>query len=207
MVWPPFALITASMHLGILSMRFWHTSGAILFHSLTNLSYNSRASLGGLLYMQSCHLRCSQRCSMGLRSRYCAGHDRTLISLSSNHSVAFWEVCLGSLSCWKYRSPSSISNFSKIYTTPSLKFWQYWSVFIFPSTFISIHTPFQPIHEIILSSMLYSWSCSAIWDGFPPLFPYIHLPIWSNPIYLSFICPQDSFLILYCPVSMPLCKL
>ena len=146
MVWPPFSLITASMHLGILSMRFWHTSDAILFHSSTNLSHNSCTSLGGLLYMQSCCLRCSQRCSMGLRSRDCAGHDRTLISLSSNHSVAFWDMCLGSLSCWKYRSPSSISNFSKFYTTPSLKIWQYWSVFIFPSTFISTPTPFQPIH-------------------------------------------------------------
>ena len=69
-----------------------------------------------------------------------------------------------------------MSNFSKLFTAPSPKIWQYWSAFIFPSTSISIPTPFQPIH---LHTMRL----------FPPLFPYIDLPIWSNPFYLCFIWP------------------
>ena len=48
-------------------MRFWHTFGEIAFHSLTNLSHSSCASLGGISYLQSCNLTFS----MGLKSRDC----------------------------------------------------------------------------------------------------------------------------------------
>ena len=57
-------------------MRFWHVSGEMLFHSSPTLSHNSCTPLGGVSCWWSWHLRCSQRCSMGLRS----GDWRTLHS-------------------------------------------------------------------------------------------------------------------------------
>ena len=78
-------------------MMFWHISGGMEFHSSTNLFHKSCAPFGEVSYLWSCHLICSHRCSMGLRSGDCAGHGRTSILLSSNHCVAFHDVCLGSL--------------------------------------------------------------------------------------------------------------
>src|ERR1700678_859841 len=49
-------------------------------------------------------------------------------------------LCLGSLSCWKILPSSSISNVSKLSTTPSSNISQYWSAFIFPCTSISFPT-------------------------------------------------------------------
>ena len=45
-----FSLITACILLGMLSIRFWHVSGGILFHSSTTLSHNSCTPLGGCGY-------------------------------------------------------------------------------------------------------------------------------------------------------------
>ena len=56
-------------------------------------------------YLQSCCLICSHRCSIRLRSGDCAGYGSTQILLSSNHCVAFHDVCLGLLSCWKFIHP------------------------------------------------------------------------------------------------------
>src|SRR6266550_6640292 len=130
----------------MLSIKFWDVSGGISFHSFATLSHNSCTPLGGVSYCWSLALRCCQRCSMGFRSGDWAGHFRGVILLSENHSSAFLEVCLGSLSCWKYRSSSAISKLSKLSSTPSSKMSQYCSAFMFPCTSISFPTPFQPIH-------------------------------------------------------------
>ena len=145
MVWPPFSLTTASILLGMLSIRFWHIFGLISFHSSTTLSHNSWTPLAGILYCWSCHLRWFQRCSIGFKSGDWAGHSSTWILLSSNNFFALLEVCLGSLSYWKILSSSSISNFSKFSTIPSSKIAQYCSAFIFSSTSTSFPTPLQPI--------------------------------------------------------------
>ena len=80
------------------------------------------AHLWVVSYLRSWHLRCSQRCSMGLKSRNWPGLSSTSILLSENHFFACLEVCLGSLSCWKYHLCSGISNSSKLSTSPSPKY-------------------------------------------------------------------------------------
>ena len=179
LVWPPFAFKTASILLGMLSIRFWHTSGEIAFHSSLTLSHNSWTPLGGVSYWQRCHFRCSQRCLIGFRSGDWAGQDKTWISLSLIHFLTFLEVCFGSMSCWKYCSPSFISDVSKLSTSPSSKISQYCLTSIFSSTSINFSTPY---HQVISSSMLYCWSCSPIRKLFSPLLPYICFPIWPNLI-------------------------
>src|SRR5882724_755807 len=67
------------------------------------------------------------------------------MSLSSNHCVAFLEVCLGSLSCWNILSSSGTSNFSKLSITPSSQISQYCCAMT-PCTSVSFPTPFHPIH-------------------------------------------------------------
>ncbi|KAG2353107.1 hypothetical protein BDR07DRAFT_1434463 [Suillus spraguei] len=64
---------------------------------------------------------------------------------SSNHSLALLDVCLGSLSCWKMISSSSIPDSAKLGSKWSFKMSTYCSAFIFPSTSASIPTPFHPI--------------------------------------------------------------
>ena len=145
-VWLLPVLITACMYLGILYMRFWHTSGAISFHSSTNLSHNTYTPLGEILYLENCQLTCFHRCSIWLRSGDCAGNNRSFMSLFQKNYMAFLEVCFGSLSCWKYCSPTTISDFLKLSTILSPKIWQSWLAFIFSLTSISIPILFQPIH-------------------------------------------------------------
>ena len=47
--------------------------------------------------------RIAQRCSIGLRSGLCAGHSSNSICFWIKNSFAFFDVCLGSLSCWKIK--------------------------------------------------------------------------------------------------------
>src|SRR5882724_767661 len=74
------------------------------------------------------------------------GQTITWMSLSSNHCVAFLEVCLGSLSCWIILSSSGTSNLSKLSTTPSSKISQYCCASMIPCTSVSFPTPFHSIH-------------------------------------------------------------
>ena len=57
-------------------------------------------SLWGVWVLSQPLLELLPEVSMGLRSGDCAGHGRTSIPLFLNHSLAFLQVCLGSLSCW-----------------------------------------------------------------------------------------------------------
>src|SRR5713101_4487709 len=50
-------------------------------------------------YLVSSDFICFHRCSIALRSGHCGGQSRRLILWSSIHFLAFFEVCLGSLSC------------------------------------------------------------------------------------------------------------
>src|SRR5271156_912044 len=109
--------------------------------------------------------------------------------LSSNHWVAFFEVCLGSLSCWKIHSSSSTSNFSKLSTTPSSKISQYCTTSIFHTTSVSFPTPFQPMHPHTMR--LFPPSCLTVGvvvlseSGVPFSFQVYTLP--SDPILLIFV--------------------
>src|SRR5882724_13340405 len=123
-------------------------------------------TLGGCWIVKHSPFRCTQRCSIRLISGDWAGQTSTWMSLSSNHCVAFLEVCLGSLSCWNILFSSGTSNFSKLSITPSSKILLcihdplYLCELPYP---IPPHTP--PDHKIIPSSMLDSggwWSCLKV---------------------------------------------
>ena len=94
----PLAFTTAEILLGILSIRFWHTSSPILSHSTCTLSHKSRNPAGAL---SNLFLRWFNRFSMGLRSGDWAGHGRILNPWSLNYVVALLHLCFRLLSCWK----------------------------------------------------------------------------------------------------------
>src|SRR3979490_58529 len=129
----PFAFKTACILLGMLSISFWHVSGSISVHSFATLSHKSCTPLGGMSYCWSLALRCCQRCSMGFRSGDWAGHFMGMMLLSENHLSAFFEVCFGSLSCWKYHLSLAISKLSILSSPP------------------------PPKHQVIPPSMVDSW--------------------------------------------------
>ena len=90
-------------------MSFLHLSTGILDHS-------SFANCSRCLRFEGCLLptavlRSLHRCSMGFRSGLIAGHFRTLQRFVLNHFCVLFEVCFGSLSCWKthdlWQRPSS----------------------------------------------------------------------------------------------------
>ena len=126
-------------------MRFWQVSAAISFHSTSTQFYNLCTPLGEVKYFYKAILRCTQRCSMGLRSGNWEGQTSTWMSLSLNHWEALLEVCLGLLSCWNTLFSSSTSSFSKLPTTLSSKMSQYYCASVALWTSISFLTQFQPI--------------------------------------------------------------
>ncbi|XP_043082091.1 uncharacterized protein LOC122329689 [Puntigrus tetrazona] len=76
-----------------------HLSPGILDHfSFTNCSRS--LILKGHLFPTAI-LRFLHRCSMGFRSGLIASHFRTLQRFVAIHFWVLFEVCLGSLSCWK----------------------------------------------------------------------------------------------------------
>ena len=92
-------------------MSFLHLSTGILDHS-------SFANCSRCLRFEGCLLptavlRSLHRCSMGFRSGLIAGHFRTLQRFVLNHFCVLFEVCFGSLSCWKthdlWRRPSFLT--------------------------------------------------------------------------------------------------
>ena len=108
-VYPPLALMTSLILLGMLSINSWHCATSILSHSTCIRSQSSNIPFGGSRYSASLLLRINQRCSIGLRSGDWGGHTMTSNSWSSNHFLAFLLVCLGSLSCWKIMSSWDLS--------------------------------------------------------------------------------------------------
>ena len=171
----------------MLSISLWHVSGVIWSHSSATFSHNSWTPFGGIGYSLNLFFKCTHKCLIGLRFKDWVGHRSTWILLSSNHLVAFFEVCFGSLSCWKILSSSSTSNFSKLSTTPSSKILQYYTAFIVPSTSVSFPTPFQLMHPHTMR--LFPPPCLTVdvvvlsESGVP--FSFYTLP--SDPILLIFI--------------------
>ena len=96
-------------------------------------------------YLLSCLLRCSQRCSIGLRSGDLAGQSITWIPWSLNQVWASLEVCLGSLSCWKMAFSRGIPKSSILWGRCWSRISTYCFASILPSTSVSIPTPFQPM--------------------------------------------------------------
>ncbi len=87
-------------------MSSLHLSTGILDHSsFANCSRSFRFE-GCLL--PTAVLRSLHRCSMGFRSGLIAGHFRTLQRFVCNHFWVLFEVCFGSLSCWKYVLPEGL---------------------------------------------------------------------------------------------------
>ena len=97
----------ASTHLWMLSISPWHTSGFILLHFSCTLSQSSKTPWEGTSYSPNFLFRWVLRCSIGFRSGDCAGHNKTSISWSWNQFLAFLQVCLGLLCCWKMMAPGS----------------------------------------------------------------------------------------------------
>src|SRR3979490_3318546 len=83
-----------------------------------------------------------------------------MMLLLENHWSAFFEVCFGSLSCWKYPLSLALSKLSMLSSTPSSKISQYCTASMFPCTFISFPTPFQPIHPQTIK--LFSPPCLTV---------------------------------------------
>ena len=107
LVWPPFAFNTAAIRRGIFSIKPMHTCRGILFHSASTRSHNSIIPLGFVSYSASFLFRCAHKYSIGFKSGDCGSQSNTWIALSENHLRAAWEVCFGSLSCWKTILPLS----------------------------------------------------------------------------------------------------
>ena len=180
----------------MLSIRFWHVSGVISFHSSATLSHNSCTPFGGVEYSFNFCFKCTHKCSMGLRSGDWAGQTRTWILLSLNHCVALFEVCLGSLSYWKILSSSSISNSSKLSTSPSSKISQYCFASMIPWTSVSFPTPFHPIHphtmRLFLPPCLTVGVVVLSESGSPLCFQVYTLP--SDPILFIFVSSDHKTL-------------
>jgi hypothetical protein len=74
LIWScPFVTKTASTLLGRLSTRCWNIAVRSCFHSATRALVRSDTDVGRLGLAHSRHSNSSQRCSMGLRSGFCAG--------------------------------------------------------------------------------------------------------------------------------------
>ena len=193
------------------SISLWHISGVIWSHSSATLFHNPWTPFGGVGYSLNLFFKCTHKCSIRLRSGDWAGHGITSILLSSNHLVAFFEICLGSLSYWKIFSSSATSNFSKLSTTRSSKISQYCTASIFPSTSVSFPAPFQPMHPHTMR--LFPPPCLTVGvvvlseSDVPFSFQVYTLP--SDPILLIFVSSDyicNPFPVLHCPVFMLLSK-
>ncbi len=80
-------------------MSFLHLSTGILHH--TSFANCSRLFRFEGCLLPTAVLRSLHWCSMGFRSGLIAGLFRTLQHFVCNHSWVLFEVCFGSLSCWK----------------------------------------------------------------------------------------------------------
>ena len=85
---------------------------------------------------------CSQTCSIGLRSGNCAGYCRSLNPWFLNHSWAFLQVCLGSLSCWYMMSWGDLLQWARL-SWSSSKIWMKRSLSILPSILHAYSGPSQ----------------------------------------------------------------
>src|SRR3979490_137656 len=112
-----------------------------------------------------------------------------MMLLLENHWSAFFEVCFGSLPCWKYHLSLAISKLSMLSSTPSSKISQYCTASMFSCTSISFPTPFQPIHPQTIK--LFPPPCLTVGvvvlpdTGSPCCFQTYPFP--SDPILLIFV--------------------
>ena len=182
--------MTATILMGMLSISFWHTSDSISSHSFATLPPQLMHSFE---WYHICILKvCFWHGTRGVQWDWDQGIEqaRELNDIIVWKPVmASWEVCFGLFSCWKYLSPSSISNFSELSTTPSFKISQYCFASIFPSTSTSFPTPFQPIQPYIIR--LFPLPCltvsEVVWSdvGSPFFFHTYTFP--SDPIQLILV--------------------
>lgn len=100
----PFALITASMHLGIEAISLWHCAGVMEAQTSLMLAISSSWFLGmvSLMFL----LTIPHRFSMGFRSGELAGQSSTGMAWSSNQDLVLLAVWEGARSCWKMKSAS-----------------------------------------------------------------------------------------------------
>jgi hypothetical protein len=160
-----FALITAPILLGMLSIRFWHVSGKFYSTLPATLSHNSCTPLGGLD-------SCSEPFEMypevfnGVEVRGLGWpfHNFNVVVFKP-FCQPFWRCVWGHCPAESILSPSVISSFSKLSTIPSSKISQYCSASIFPTTSVSVPTPFQPIHPHTIR--LFPPPCLTVGRGSP----------------------------------------
>jgi hypothetical protein len=111
LMWPPFALRTAWILLGIDSISFWHLSLGMALHSWTNRFQSSLDDLGMVGYLAKAALAWNLRFSIGFRSGYCKGHCKTLIPLSFHisgfTSDVLWVIIIPFLMSIKHQNTAN----------------------------------------------------------------------------------------------------
>ena len=114
---------------------FWWNFIPLLHHPLPQLMN----SLGWCCMLPGSLLEINPEVfnGVGIRGLGWPGHDINVI--------VFKPLCC-LLWCWNVLSPSTISNFSKLSTTPPSKISHYCSASMIPWTSVSTPTPFHPIH-------------------------------------------------------------
>ncbi len=136
-------------------MSFLHLSTGILDHSsLANCSGSFRFE-GCLL--PTAVLRSLHMCSMGFRSGLIAGHIRTLQRFVCNHFWLLFEVCFGSLSCWKTHDLWWRCSFLTLATV----FWQT-PVLLFYAFVSAVVSSWVSYHSIPFHSNSASWHCCTL---------------------------------------------
>lgn len=186
-VGPPLVLITTSNLFSILSINFsYKTSTSISFYSASVLSHNSQSSFNFVSQILRWHLRCSQRCSMGLRLGNGASQSIILIPWWSNYSHTSFELCLESLSCWKITSSSEMSDPSMLESKFSSRITMNYLAHILPSTFAILPTPFPPMHPYTFIFLPWCLAISSI---------FLLSEDWSFCFHTQFLPSHPNFLI------------
>ena len=118
-----------------------HYSNAMLsagnFQGVHNITHNYFIYAVSEQILSSCH-----KFSMGFKSGFSGGVRHQSTPFSTKNSRAFWEVCLGSLSCMK-RCPLAYTGLCRVGRSASCRIWMYRFAFIIPS---NMQTCVGPCH-------------------------------------------------------------